>query len=199
MNSKILKIGLSIATVLVMTSCSDDDATSITNPEDVTPTTEYDCESPDGTQKIGADGQLVADCTTGSIAFADGVSSMNIAQMTAVETISMESSTGDTAAVVTRDLQAGTEKIVGTHSVEGDIDCTIHYTTPTLPIYIENASDLEDLTYMEYTGMEYASDDCPTWISAVADDDDATGSYVSNVTFTEDSDVVSHVSVYYED
>ena len=216
MNSKIFKIGLSLATVFLMAGCTaeeladaldeqivgDDGQTITTDPETVAPDTPYTCNESgtfDGktyTMKFGADGKLAADCTEG-IVFAAGVTSLTVTQLTATEVVDFVDSDGSINAVVQTDLQAGTMHYTGTSSENGSFDCTEEYDVNNLPITINDAWELDDLIWL-YNYTQQTSD-CPTWFSSEdggAEDGSETGVFTTNATITDSDGGTSHISTY---
>jgi len=210
MNTKLMSLGLSVATVLMMSACgttddSDDSSGGGTNnPSTVQPAAAYTCEktlSFNGksiTMKAGANGDLKIVCNEfgGDLKF-NNVNEIAIAQLVSTETVNFVEVSGDTInATVNTDLKAGTRTYKGTSSAHGNINCVETYDTGTLPVTIYDASDLE--TYIEFDNMQQTNTTCPDWINE--DDsnspDPKSAEIQSNATVTDVNGKKSNASAY---
>ncbi len=206
MNSKFLRIALSFATVLAMSGCSiddltgeDDDEPSISDPDKVELAAEYsNCVGGYGpwTEKAGADGKFVVECSGGypEIAFARGVTSVTISDGTSEETIELESKDFDIEAEVTTDYGKGTSHFIGKHSEEGSFDCTYTYESQ-LPLTASDAEDLDDK--MDIEDWPEVKNNCPSWM----DEDDEEWSptsfkSVENIELTHPDGKKSNITFY---
>lgn len=195
-----------VSVALSFTACGGGDSSSLdgdgSSSGGNTPIVAYTCEDTltvagqTMVMKLGANGNLACD-NSGvyrQLVFANGINGMEIQQLTSTKVFNSNTTGSGTT---TTDLQAGTERLQGTHPDHGSVDCVNTYDVPT-PLSVYNPEDLEGF-YLD--GYQLIDTTCPDWVNDDEDGNDEDDYYgnmtlTENTIITETSGTVSKLSTY---